>query len=87
LRRKLWKDVRLRYSYAKSSFPEVIPFSCVYLTKHLGNYELHVQTNHDCMAQAVIEQVAIQDGLLVREETGGFLGIFTPERELLEVTA
>ena len=59
----------------------------MYLTKHLGNYELHVKTNNDCSTQIVIEHVALQDGLFVREEPGGFLGIYAPERELLEVTA
>jgi hypothetical protein len=70
-----------------ASFAEVMPFTCVYLSSHLGNCELHLKTNGDYMTHLVIEHVALQEGLLVREETGGFLGIYTPERTLLEITA
>ncbi len=69
------------------SFPEVQPFSCVYLTQHLGDYTLHVKTNLDCETKVIIKHVALQRGLIVREETDGFLAIFAPQREFLELTA
>jgi len=39
------------------------------------------------MTQMVVQHVALQEGLLVREEADGFLGIYTPQRELLELAA
>ena len=69
------------------SFPEVQPFTCVYLSRRSNNYELHVKTNRDEMTQMVVQHVALQEGLLVREEADGFLGIYTPQRELLELAA
>ncbi len=70
-----------------TSFPEVQPFSCVYLTQCLGDYTLHVKTDYDCETKVIIKHVALQRGLVVREETGGFLAIFAPQRELLKLTA
>jgi hypothetical protein len=70
-----------------ASFPEVMPFTCVYLSSHSGNYELHLKTNRDHMTNVVIEHVALQEGLHVRAEPNGFFVIYTPERRLLEITA
>ena len=69
------------------SFPEVQPFSCVYFTQHSGDYTLHVKTSPDNVTKIAIIQVASQRGLVVREEADDFLAIFTPQRELLELTA
>ena len=70
-------------------FPDIIPFTCVYLTgsEQLGTVELHVKTDRDSVKQTVIEHIARQEGLHVRDEPGGFLGIYTPKTELLELTA
>jgi len=69
------------------SFPEVQPFACVYISRRSDHYELHVKTNRDEVTQMVVKRVALQEGLLVREEADGFLGIYTPQRELLELAA
>jgi hypothetical protein len=64
-----------------------MPFTCVYLSNHSNNFELHVKTNSDHMTQVVIEHVTLQEGLLVREEPDGFLVVYKLERRLLEITA
>jgi hypothetical protein len=70
-----------------ASFPEVMPFTCVYLSNHLDNFELHVKTSREHLTQVVIEHIALQEGLRVREEPDGFLVFYKPERRLLEITA
>jgi hypothetical protein len=76
------------------NFPEVIPFTCVYLKRtnrsrnpQLDDFELHVKTNQDFITRRIIENLALQQGLLVQEESDGFLAIYTPGREPLEITA
>jgi len=76
------------------SYPEAIPFICVYLKPHKGRgsdhsegFELHIKTNRDTSTRRVIEQVAHEHQVGVREESGGFLVIYTPERKLLEIAA
>ncbi len=67
------------------SFSEVQPFTFIYLSGRLNDFELHIKTNHDKTTLMVIRHIALQEGLLVREETDGFLGIYTPHREILEL--
>jgi hypothetical protein len=69
------------------SFSEIQPFTCVYLSKHPHGYELHVKADRDKTTLMVIQHVALQEGLLVREEAEGFVGIYTPQRRLLELAA
>jgi hypothetical protein len=76
------------------SYPEVTPFTCVYLkprsrTGNDGseNLELHVKTNRDASTRQIIERLALKHRLIIEDEPGGFLGIYTPERKLLEITA
>jgi hypothetical protein len=75
------------------SYPEVIPLTCVYLkpqnqaNDNPENLELHLKTNCDPSTRQIIERLALTHRLLVKDEPGGFLGICTPERTLLEITA
>jgi hypothetical protein len=75
-------------------YPELTQFTCVYLKpnsqtqrRSREDFELHVKTNYDTSTRVVIERLALRQGLLVKEEPGGFLAIYTPERRILEVTA
>jgi len=75
------------------SYPETIPFTCVYLKHHSRtchdgseDLELHVKTNRDTSTRSIIERLALKHRFLVKEEQGGFLVIYTPEK-LLEITA
>jgi hypothetical protein len=75
------------------SHPEVIPFTCVFLKPHRTddrdseNLELHVKTNRDASTRRVIERLAQKHQFQIREETDGFLVIYTPGRKILEITA
>ena len=76
------------------SYPEAMPFTCVYLKPHSRtgkdgseNLELHVKTNRDTSTRQIIEGLALKHRLLIKDEPGGFLVIYTPERKLLEITA
>jgi hypothetical protein len=76
------------------SFPEVIPFTCVYLKPRnlsrgvlCDDFELHVKAERDRLTRQVIERLAFKQGLVVRDEPGGFLVISAPREGLLEVTA
>ena len=76
------------------SFPEVTPFTCVHLKsrKKTVNHqsedvELYIKTNRDPHTRQIIERVALRYQLRVKEEPGGFLGIYTPKRSLIEITA
>jgi hypothetical protein len=76
------------------SYPDAVPFTCVYLKPHsrIGNHgsedlELHVKTNRDTSTRRIIERLALMHRLLVKDEPGGFIVIYTPERKLLEITA
>jgi hypothetical protein len=73
-------------------FPEVVPFTCVYLKPHRGicdpeDVELHVKTNSDSSTRKIIERLAQKHSFLTKDEPGGFLVIYTRERKLLEITA
>jgi hypothetical protein len=77
-----------------SSYPEVTPFTCVYLKPHSRtgtdgseNLELHIKTNRDTSTRQIIERLALKHRLVVEDEPDGYLGIYTPERKLLEVLA
>jgi len=76
------------------SFPEVTPFTCVYLKSHSGtgndgseNLELHVKIDRDTSTRKIIEHLVLKHRLIIKDEPDGFLGIYTPERKLLELTA
>jgi len=75
------------------SYPEVIPFTCVYLKPqsqaddNSENLELHLKANRDSSTRQIIERLALEHQLIVKDEPGGFLGICTPERKLMEITA
>jgi hypothetical protein len=74
-------------------YPEVIPFTCVYLKPQsqandkMENLELHLKTNRDPSTRKIIERLALKYQLIVKDEPDGFLGICTPERKLMEITA
>ena len=76
-----------------SSYPEVIPFTCVYLKPQcqaddkMENLELHLKTNRDPSTRKIIERLALKYQLVIKDEPDGFLSIFTPESKLLEITA
>ena len=76
-----------------SSFPEVMPFTCVHLKScnrtinELEDVELYVKTNRDILTRQIVERIAFRHELRVKEEQGGFLAIYTPKRTLLEITA
>jgi hypothetical protein len=76
-----------------SSHPEVIPFTCVYLklqsqaNDKMENLELHLKTNRDPSTRKIIERLALKYQLIVKVEPDGFLGICTPERKLMKITA
>ena len=75
------------------SYPEVIPFTCVYLKPQcqandkMENLQLHLKTNRDPLTRKIIERLALKYQLIVKDEPDGFLSIFTPESKLLEITA
>ena len=75
------------------SYPEAMSFTCVYLKPHSRtgtdrpeNLELHVKTNRDISTRQIVERLALKHRLFIKDEPGGFLVIYTPERKLLELT-
>jgi len=64
-----------------SSYPEVIPFPCVYLNTQsqandkMENVELHLKTNRDPLTRKIIERLALKYQLIVKDEPAGFLSI------------
>ncbi len=75
-----------------NNYPDVTPFSCIYLKPHRRscdseNLELHIKIHRDPSTRRIIENIASKHKLLTKEEPDGFLVIYTPERELLKITA
>ena len=73
-------------------FPEVAPFTCIYLKSRQRAYdsedlELHVKTNHNSSTHQIIERLAHKHSFLTKDEPDGFLVIYTPERKPLEIVA
>ena len=70
-----------------------MPISCVFLKKRnnstltlLDDYELHIKATLNSLTRNLIKTVVKKHELRLME-SDGFLVIYSPERELLEITA
>jgi hypothetical protein len=73
-------------------FAEITPFACIYLKPHRRtcdseDLELHIKTNCDSSTRRILSRLARKHGFLMKDEPGDFLVIYTPEKNLLEITA
>ncbi len=69
-----------------------MPISCVFLknlnysaNSSLDDYELHIKATLNTLTRKVIKQAVKSRELLLRE-SDGFVVIYSPKRELLEIT-
>jgi len=74
-------------------FLDSMPISCVFLKNRnystnssLDDFELYIKANLNAFTRKVIKQAIRKHQLLLRE-SDGFVVIYSPERELLEITA
>ena len=70
-----------------------MPISCVFLKNRnnsaatsLDDYEVHIKATLNAFTRKVIKQAIKKHELLLRE-SDGFVVIYSPEKELLEITA
>jgi hypothetical protein len=74
------------------ALPEAPPLTCVYLTSRNSavdfspkDFELHIKANSDAAIRKTVERVAFKHHLEVREESHGFLMVYSPRKKLLEI--